>query len=166
MITAGRTHGYSVAGRRKITEGRTAVDSIHRGPAGWDERHRLVALADIEVGYGVQAALKTIYSSGRPFNAVTGEDDNLDRNPSNDRPPGEGRNARRGPDFFSIDFGIRRAMTVGQGQFALTMNVYNALNRTNLLPQSVVGNLSSENFGQALTAYPKRQVEIGVQLRR
>jgi Carboxypeptidase regulatory-like domain/TonB-dependent Receptor Plug Domain/TonB dependent receptor-like, beta-barrel len=139
--------------------------SSEMGPAGWDERHRIVALVDVPFPLGVQVAAKSIYSSARPFNAVTGTDDNQDGR-ANDRPVGEGRNARRGADFLTIDLGIRRGLFVGRNQFDLIVNVYNVLNRTNFVPQSFVGNLSSDLFGQPFGAYPKAQVEIGVQLRR
>ncbi|MCH7717066.1 MAG: hypothetical protein IH876_13110 [Gemmatimonadetes bacterium] len=45
-------------------------------------------------------------------------------------------------------------------------NVYNVLNTTNLDPESVVANLQAGAlFGQALAARPKRQIELGVQIR-
>ena len=135
------------------------------GPAIWDERHRLVGIGHIEILDALGVTGKTIYSSARPYNALTGTDDNFDGF-FNDVAPGEGRNSRRGPDFFLTDLSITwNAMPVGGRNIGLMFNVYNVFNTTNLDPESVVDDLLSESFGQALAARHKRQVELGVQIR-
>jgi outer membrane receptor protein involved in Fe transport len=132
------------------------------GPAAWDERHRLVGLGGATLPLGFEVTLKTVYSSGRPYTAVTGTDDNGDSF-LNDRLPRERRNARRGPDFVVVDLGVMRPIQVGSATVQLRVNVYNLFNRTNLSPASVVGNLQSPFFGKALGALPKRQVEVGLE---
>ena len=100
--------------------------------------------------------------------AYTGTDDNGDGNwdrQLNDRPPGELRHARRGPDFFRTDLGFRWSPTLRGGtQIGVIANVYNLFNNTNLIPTSVNVNLLAPTFGQALQAFPKRQMEVGVQV--
>ncbi|NNF13209.1 MAG: TonB-dependent receptor [Gemmatimonadetes bacterium] len=135
------------------------------GPAAWDERHRVVGLAQTELPLGFNVFFKGVYASARPFNAVTGSDENGDLR-FNDRPSGEGRNARRGPDYLTLDVALTRGFRVSASDLELVLNVYNATNRTNLRAQSVVGDLSSTAFGEAFGAYPKRQLEIGVRTRR
>ena len=44
------------------------------------------------------------------------------------------------------------------------LNVYNVFNTTNLDPATVNVNLLAPTFGQALGAFAKRQVELGVQV--
>ena len=137
--------------------------SSQYGPADWDERHRVVLLGDVALPFGLDAALKAIYSSARPYTAIEGTDLNGDRI-LNDRPPGEGRNARRGPDFFRIDFGLGWSIPLGSTRLRIQGNVYNVLNRSNLNPISVVTTLNSPLFGTAVTAFAPRQVEVGTQL--
>jgi len=112
-------------------------------------------------------SLKTIYGSGRPYNIATGNDENgdFDLTGPNDRPPGVGRNSGRGPDFFTIDLGLYQRFRIGRGELELRLNVYNLTNRTNLLPESVIGDQRSQLFGQPLAAARKRQAEIGLSAR-
>ncbi|NIP56503.1 MAG: hypothetical protein GWM92_00250 [Gemmatimonadetes bacterium] len=84
---------------------------------------------------GIDAALKGIYASARPYTAIDSVDHNGDGF-LNDRPPGEGRNARRGPDFFRVDLGLSRGLRFRGSEAAIELNVYNLLNRTNLNPSS------------------------------
>lgn len=137
--------------------------SSEYGPAAWDERHRVVLFGNVALPFGLDAALKSIYSSARPYTAIEGTDVNGDRI-LNDRPPGDGRNAWRGPDFFRVDVGLGWSVPVGGARLRVQANVYNLLNRTNLNPSSVVNTLSSPLFGAAVTALTRRQVEIGTQL--
>ncbi|MEN8375357.1 MAG: TonB-dependent receptor [Gemmatimonadota bacterium] len=135
------------------------------GPAAWDERHRVVATGGIGLPLDVTVAAKVIYASARPFTAITGRDDNGDLDRTNDRPPGEGRNARRGPDFFRTDVGLTwSALTSGRARIGLALNVYNLFNTTNGLPNSVPTIVGSPLFGQAAAAFPGRQLELGVRV--
>lgn len=132
------------------------------GPAAWDERHRIVGLAGSHLPLGFDGTVKIVYSSGRPYNAVTGTDDNGDTI-LNDRILGEGRNARRGPDFFAVDLSLARTLRVGAADLRLRANVYNMLNRKNLSSGAVVGNLRSPLFGNSQAALSGRQVELGAE---
>ena len=170
---------YTLADRKNTTDSwndfSTQVDpnsidfSSEWGPASWDERHRLIATGGVDLPHGLNITAKTVYSSARPYSAYTGTDDNGDGNPDsqlNDRPAGEARNTRRGPDFFRTDLGFRWSPTLrGRAQIGIIANVYNLFNNTNLIPTSVNVNLLAPTFGQALAAFPKRQVEVGVQVR-
>ncbi len=139
--------------------------SSELGPAAWDERHRLIVTGGLELPFELSAAVKTIYSSARPYTALTTMDDVNADGDFLDRLRGEGRNARRGPDFFRTDIGIRWTIpTRGPQQIALVANVYNIFNTTNLDPESVIGVLEAQLFGQAVAAFPKRQGEVGVQV--
>lgn len=133
------------------------------GPAHFDQRHRINVLgtADfkrlVKLGVGLSAA------SGRPYTLTTGRDDNRDGFAA-DRPPGVGRNTLRGPGFADLDLQVSRSVhfdrskgekgptaTVGFGVF----NVLNTVTKT-----TIVGNLSSPFFGQAVAALPARRVQL------
>ncbi len=135
------------------------------GPASWDQLHRFVGLVDARLPFDFVVGLALLYASARPYNAVTGTDDNGDGIRFNDRRPGEGRNARRSTDFSRIDLGVTKWVTLGRTQLGVALNIYNLFNRTNYDAKSVVGLLGSPVFGQALAAHPKRQVEIGLRFR-
>ena len=169
---------YTLADRKNNTDGwndfTAQVDpssedfSSEWGPAAWDERHRFTATGGADLPYGISFTAKLVANSARPFSAYTGTDDNGDGNPDNrlnDRPAGEGRNERRGPNFFRTDLSLRWTPTIGGGaRVGILANVYNLFNRTNLNPLSVNRNLLSPTFGDALSAFPKRQLELGVQV--
>ena len=134
------------------------------GPSNWDERHRLVVLAEAQLPWRVGLGLKSVYASARPWTVLSGEDPNMD-DVFNDRPAGVGRNSERGPDYFRVDLGLRKDVPVGWATGELVLNVYNLFNRTNLHPGSVQQSQQSKLFGQALAALPKRQVEVGIRAR-
>lgn len=71
------------------------------------------------------------------------------------------RNAFRGPSFSSVDLGLFKNFELGDGRrLQFRWEVFNLFNRVNLyLP---VGNLGSPSFGRSLTAFPSRQMQLGL----
>jgi hypothetical protein len=70
------------------------------------------------------------------------------------------RNVFLGPAFASVDLALFKNFTVGNGRLQLRWEVFNVFNRVNLyLP---VGNLGSPSFGRSLSAFPSRQMQLGV----
>lgn len=168
--------GYTLADRRNTNDTwggplvpQTDPDRLdidrEWGPAAWDERHRLVATAGIDLPGGMTLVAKTVYASGRPFTAVVAGDPNGDQDFANDRPAGEERNARRGPDYFRTDLGLTWMGPFPTGaRPSLLVNVYNVFNRTIGVPESVQGVLESPLFGQPTAAFPPRQIEVGIRI--
>jgi outer membrane receptor protein involved in Fe transport len=170
--------GYTLADRKNTNDEfgsplvpQTHVDSLDLdkewGPAAWDERHRLVATGGIGLPLDVDLVGKVIYASARPFTAITGDDrgGNADLDRENDRPPGWGRNTRRGPDFFRADMGLAWSrLDWGGAYLGVTINVYNVFNTTNGVPSSVQNIIGQPLFGKPLAAYPPRQVEVGMRV--
>ena len=167
--------GYTLADRRNtndtwtfdvpLTDPDVLDPETEWGPAAWDERHRLTTTAFVGLPGRVGLAGKVVYASGRPFTAITGSDDNGDFSRENDRPPGEGRNERRGEDVFRADAGLTwEALAWGRARIALTVNVYNLFNTVNGLPSSIQNIVDSPNFGRPLAAYAGRQAEIGLEV--
>ena len=143
-----------------------------RGPADFDWRHRLNLMGVVAFPRSVQTGLVLSVVSGSPFNVTSGFDDNGDT-VVNDRPPGVTRNTLRGPRTIQLDlrlaktFNVARLWGVEQSQrrdsLDLTVDVFNALNRTNVT--GIVGVLSSPFFGRANSAAPARIVQFSVRYR-
>ena len=70
-----------------------------------------------------------------------------------------GRDSLVGPAYASLDAMVSRQLHLGaRRQLSLRLEVFNALNRTNLqLPDSFVDRVT---FGQSLAAYPPRQLQL------
>jgi hypothetical protein len=70
-----------------------------------------------------------------------------------------GRNILIGPAFASLDASVGRLIRIGgDSRLEMRLEVYNALNRDNLgLPDSFV---DRPTFGQSLSAFPARQLQI------
>lgn len=168
--------GYTLADRKSThdSRGRPFVPQtdpdmldldLEWGPAAWDERHRLTVTGGLTLPHDLGLTAKLVYASARPFTAITGRDDNGDADGTNDRPPGEGRNARRGPDFFQTDLGLTwGGLSLGPTRLGVVLNVYNLFDTTNGEPESVLNVIGTPGFGQPRAAFPGRQVEVGVQV--
>jgi hypothetical protein len=74
------------------------------------------------------------------------------------------RNSLRGPSFKQMDFGLHKAFPLGwrEARLETRIEAFNLLNRTNFsTPNS---NRSNANFGTISSAFPARQVQLGVKL--
>jgi len=70
-----------------------------------------------------------------------------------------GRNSLVGPGYATLDAMVSRRLSLGdRRQLTLRLEIFNALNRNNLqLPDSFVDRVT---FGQSLSAYPPRQLQL------
>jgi hypothetical protein len=107
--------------------------------------------------------------SGSPFNITTGFDNNGDT-VANDRPVGVTRNTGRGPRTVQLDLRFARTFNIAplrggdkRDSFDLTVDVFNAINRTNVA--NTVGVLSSPFFGRGNSAAAARTIQFGVRYR-
>lgn len=164
-----------------------AVSAYHRG-------HRLVSAIVYESPLSAKGpgAVNKLFgdftlsnileaSSGRPFNLLTGYDTVGDNHPNSHRPDGLGRNAGRGPAYFSTDFRLARRFPLSERlSLEFTGEMFNALNRTNFktvnnivgnialtqLPKPITGNRGAPTDALAFTsAYDPRQFQFGLGLR-
>jgi hypothetical protein len=71
-----------------------------------------------------------------------------------------GRNAFRGPRYFTVDLALSRTFAFrGRSQLQVRVDAYNALNTLNLfLPNA---DLSLSSFGKSTQAFDGRVVQIG-----
>lgn len=148
-----------------------------KGPADNDQRHRLVVSGTIgsfapeggaarsRMMAGVQIGYVFGYSTGAPFNAVTGNDRNNDTT-VNDRPVGFGRNSERLPNSSSFDLRVSRAFSLSRGQRIEAMvegfNVFNRVNILNVNNSYGTGTSPAATFAQPTLAGDPRQFQLGV----
>jgi hypothetical protein len=82
------------------------------GPSSQDVRHRLNAMLNVGLPWGVRANLSGSAQSAAPYTITTGRDDNRD-GVSNDRPAGVGRNSERGAPRFEMNVRFSRGFGFG-----------------------------------------------------
>jgi TonB-dependent receptor-like protein len=134
-----------VAGR-PVTVQNSYATSSERGSSVTDQRHRL-AFSFIAVPrpfHREHPFLGKIFNdwkissvvtvgSGRPVDAKIFGDPNQDGNDSNDRLPGQGRNAYLGPDYATTDMRLtRRLFTRDRIKLDFVIESFNLFNRDNL----------------------------------
>jgi outer membrane receptor protein involved in Fe transport len=133
-----------VAGRPAIVQNSFSTQS-ERGPGVTDQRHRLSISSILEphpfdrgqpllgrVFNGWKISGLTTFNSGRPVEAQVYGDANRDENSDNDRLPGYGRNAFRGPDYASTDLRLSRKLKLSECcRMELTAESFNVFNRNN-----------------------------------
>ena len=159
-----------VAGRPATVQNSYSPAS-ERGPSVTDQRHRFVFSAiDEPQPFGRHHALLSklfndwklsgvlTIGSGRPVDARVAGDPNQDRNDSNDRIPGYGRNAFLGPDYATTDLRLTRRLYVRpRYRLELVAEAFNALNRDN---KSVV--ITVDGFTSTATDFVQLDKTIGI----
>jgi hypothetical protein len=140
-----------------------------KGPADFDPRHRFNLMGTMALPKGFSTGLVLSATSGSPFDITTGFDNNGDT-VANDRPPGVTRNTGRGPRTVQLDLRFAKTFNLAplrggnkRDSFDFTVDVFNALNHTNIT--NIVGVLSSPFFGRGNSAAPARTVQFGVRYR-
>jgi hypothetical protein len=114
-----------------------------KGPAVWDQRHRLVVSGLYELPGAVQVSAILTFATGRPFTALAGVDLNGDgnggafppdrarRSPA-DITTSVARNTERLPSQFTVDARLSRKFRLGGEVYVEPIvEVFNLLNRTN-----------------------------------
>jgi hypothetical protein len=135
-----------------------------RGPSLRDQRHRFVLSGLWRLPYDFQLSGIFTAASAKPFNVITGTDDNGDGF-LRDRPPGVGRNSERGSDFVSLDLRVGKQFVWSQWRLELLADFFNFTNHDNFDPESFNGNQSAgENFGQPSVAFNPRQIQFGARV--
>ncbi len=133
------------------------------GPADFDQRHRLNLLTTVDLKGLAKVGVIVSAASGKPYTLTTGRDENRDGF-ATDRPAGIHRNSLRGPGFFDVDLRLSRDVFFDRAKrekgptAAVSLDLFNAFNREDTT--TIVGNLSSAFFGQAVAAVPARRVQL------
>jgi len=129
-----------------------------RGPSVVDQRHRAVITFSYELPYHVTAGTVTQLASARPFNSITGIDNNGDT-ANNDRPVIDGKviskSAFRGTGTQDVSVFVEERLNVHHGTLLLRLEGFNLFNHGNLLgrAQTTYGNSETANttFGQLVS---------------
>jgi hypothetical protein len=161
-----------------------------RGLSEFDQRHKVVLAGVIDSPWknpflsGFQLAPIFTYNSGHPFNLLAGGEVNGNNHTTNERPIGAGRDTGLGPNYVNFDMRLSWQHKVGEkAKVRLTAEGFNIANHTNF---ASVNNEVSPLFGltpgfttfnvhgsSALSpsqplgftsAFPKRQIQLGVRL--
>jgi len=190
-----------VAGR-PVTVQNSFSPSSERGSSVTDQRHRFAfsMVAAPHPFHREHPFLGKLFNdwkisnvitigSGRPVNARVFGDPNQDGNDSNDRLPGQGRNAFLGPDYATTDLRLTRRLFVhDRMKLDLIIESFNLFNRDNLRVnitddsfQNTAGKFVyvdqklgvnyypaqyrvPSNFTRATDAYAPRQVQLALKL--
>ncbi len=74
-----------------------------------------------------------------------------------------GRNIFRGPAFYDVDLGLFKNTKVGERlNIQFRAEAFNLFNRVNLY--NPIGNMGSPQFGQSVSSFPSRQIQLGLKL--
>jgi hypothetical protein len=163
---------------------------LDRGLSEFDQRHKVVIAGVFDSPWrgpvlsGFQLAPIFSYHSGLPFNLLAGTVVNGNNHAPNERPIGAPRDTGLGPDYYNLDMRLSwQHKLTEKAKVQFTAEGFNIANRTNF---ASVNNEVSPLFGltpgfttfsvhgsRALSpsqplgftsAFPKRQVQLGVRL--
>jgi hypothetical protein len=129
-----------------------------RGPSLLDQRHRAVITFTYQLPYNITAGTVTQLASARPFNAVTGVDNNGDA-ANNDRPVVDGavigKSAFRGTGTQDVSLFLEGRVKPAGRTILLRLEGFNLFNHANILgrAQTTYGDLAAVNntFGQLVS---------------
>jgi hypothetical protein len=136
------------------------LGETERGPSLLDQRHRAVLTLSYHFPYNITAGTLTQLASARPFNAITGVDNNGD-GINNDRPVVNGsvigKSAFRGTSTSDVGLFIEDRIKLSERMAVLLrLEGFNLLNHGNYLgrAQTIYGDTGTPNptFGQLAPA--------------
>jgi len=138
------------------------------GRADFDQRHRLNLAGTLKASHWFNLGVLFAAYSGRPYELTLGRDLNQDGY-ATDRPAGVRRNSPEGPEGVTLDlrwgrdFPLDRSRKEKGPVLTVALDAFNVLNAVNYT--SLVGNLSSPFFGQAVASAPARRVQVACRFR-
>jgi hypothetical protein len=127
-----------------------------------DERHRLVLSGATQIPFGLQLSGIAVIASPRPFLAINGADVNLNGTTGDDWPGGQRTAYRGGWNYWyrTLDLRLAKSIHAGTGRFAITGELFNALNTRNHSEYQGTENLAQ--YRQASGDYARREGQLGV----
>jgi hypothetical protein len=163
---------------------------LDRGLSEFDERHKVVIAGVFDSPWkgpvlsGFELAPIFTYHSGLPFNLLAGVEVNGNNHAPNERPIGAPRDTGLGPDFYNFDMRLSWQHKLAEkAKVQFTAEGFNIANRTNfasvnnevgplfgLTPGFTTFNVHGSKLlspSQPLgftSAFPKRQVQLGIRL--
>jgi outer membrane receptor protein involved in Fe transport len=135
----------------------------------FDRRHRFELLGTLNPGSLFNLGVSLSLYSGLPYTLTTGLDA-FHTGTANARPAGVPRNSLQGPGYvdldlrWSRDFSLRKGKKKDEGAMAtLAVDAFNVLNQVNYA--SLIGNLRSPFFGQAVATQPARRLQLSFRVK-
>jgi hypothetical protein len=130
--------------------------------ADFDQKHRFNLLESYSPGKSFTLGIGVTAASGKPYSLTSGGDI-YGTGLTNGRPPGVPRNSLEGPAFVDLDSRLSRDFFLSRKKekgnvLTVAFDAFNLLNHVNYV--AFVGNLQSPFFGQAVSAYPARRLQI------
>jgi hypothetical protein len=109
---------YTLGSVKNYADGATSLpaDNLNPdaewGPSRQDIRHRVQALVNVPIVYGIRTTMNVNAQSGVPYTITTGFDDNRD-GVLNDRPVDVGRNTVRGAATWNMNLRVSKVIGLG-----------------------------------------------------
>lgn len=130
--------------------------------ADFDQKHRFNLLESYSPGKSFTLGIGVTAASGKPYSLTSGGDI-YGTGLTNGRPPGVPRNSLEGPAYVDLDSRLSRDFFLSRRKekgnvLTVAFDAFNLLNHVNYV--AFVGNLQSPFFGQAVSAYPARRLQI------
>jgi hypothetical protein len=138
--------------------------------ADFDQRHRLNLLESFTPGKQFTLGVALFLATGKPYSLTTGQDF-YGTGMLNARPAGVPRNSLVGPGYAEVDLRLSRDFYWSKDKknkekgLVTTFGIegFNVFNRVNYV--AYVGNQQSRFFGQAVSAFPARRMQLVARLR-
>ncbi len=132
------------------------------GRADFDQRHRFNMLESFKPGKQFIIGVGLTLASGKPYSMTTGSDP-FNTGLFNERPAGVSRNTSEGPSYADLDLRVSRDFFLSnkkeKGMVAtVAVDAFNVLNTVNYT--GYIGDLSSSLFGQAVSSFPARRMQL------
>jgi hypothetical protein len=133
--------------------------------ADFDQRHRLNLLESFSPGKQLTFGVGLQLASGKPYTEIAGQDF-FNTGILNARPVGVSRNSLGGPAYADLDLRVSRDFYLSKnkkdrekGKVAtLGFEAFNVVNKVNYTVY--VGSVKSSLFGQAVSAFPSRRLQL------
>jgi hypothetical protein len=131
--------------------------------ADFDQRHKLNLLESYNVGKSFTIGVGLALATGKPYTLTTGQDP-FHTGLANERPDGVPRNSLQGPGYANFDLRLSRDFFLSKDKkekgkvITFGLDAFDVINHVNYT--SFVGDLSSPFFGQAVSAFPTRRLQL------
>lgn len=165
---------YALSGAQNDTGGINSFPAdnydlgLEWGRADFDQRHRLNMAGTFKASNWFNLGILFAVYSGRPYELTLGRDLNNDGF-ATDRPAGVRRNSLEGPGGATLDLRWGRDFLLDRNRkekgpvLTVALDAFNVLNTVNYT--SMVGNLSSPFFSQAVASAPARRLQLAARFR-
>jgi hypothetical protein len=133
--------------------------------ADFDQRHRLNLLESFSPGKQFTFGMGVQLASGKPYSEIAGQD-LFNTGILNARPAGVSRNSLEGPAYAGLDLRVSRDFYFTKNKkdrekgkvITVGIEAFNVVNKVNYT--TFVGNVKSSLFGQAVSAFPSRRLQL------